>query len=163
MEQKTNDDFMRNILIEEAWKKLSSNFSWSETLLEKYQNCVDWNSISSNYNIQWTIPMITKFSKRINWSTFSECNNDTVLLPEVIEAFKHKWDWHELSGNPNVPSTMNFWKNMQICGIGTKLFVFGGILSMKTRVLTSMISSRSTSQLTNSKTQLYGTKWLSNR
>ena len=105
MEQKTNDDFMRNILIEEAWKKLSSNFSWSETLLEKYQNCVDWNSISSNYNIQWTIPMITKFSKRINWSTFSECNNDTVLLPEVIEAFKHKWDWHELSGNPNVPFT----------------------------------------------------------
>ena len=105
MEQRTNDDFMRNILIEEEWKKLSSNFSWSETLLEKYQNCVDWNSISSNYNIQWTIPMITKFSKRINWSTFSECNNDTVLLPEVIEAFKHKWDWHELSGNPNVPFT----------------------------------------------------------
>ena len=34
MEQKTNDDFMRNILIEEAWKKLSSNFSWSETLAQ---------------------------------------------------------------------------------------------------------------------------------
>lgn len=159
MEQKTNDDFMRNILIEEAWKKLSSNFSWSETLLEKYQNCVDWNSISSNYNIQWTIPMITKFSKRINWSTFSECNNDTVLLPEVIEngiGMNYRATQTSLS-------TMNFWKNMQICGIGTKLFVFGGILSMKTRVLTSMISSRSTSQLANSKTQLYGTKWLSNR
>ena len=26
MEQKTNDDFMRNILIEEAWKKLSRIF-----------------------------------------------------------------------------------------------------------------------------------------
>ena len=163
MEQKTNDDFMRNILIEEAWKKLSSNFSWSETLLEKYQNCVDWNSISSNYNIQWTIPMITKFSKRINWSTFSECNNDTVLLPEVIEAFKHKWDWHELSGNPNVPF------NDELLEKYADLWDWNEIIRIwrnsiyEDRVLTSMISSRSTSQLANSKTQLYGTKWLSSR
>lgn len=135
MEQKTNDDFMRNILIEEAHKKLSSNFSWSETLLEKYQNCVDWNSISSNDNIQWTIPMITKFFKRINWSTFSECNNDTVLLPEVIEAFKHKWDWHKLSGNPNVPFTdellekyADLWDWNEIIGIwGNSIYEDKGI------------------------------------
>lgn len=56
---------MRNILMEEAWKELSSNFSWSETLLEKYQNSIDWNEISSNNNIRWTIPMIAKFSKRV--------------------------------------------------------------------------------------------------
>ena len=48
MEHKTNDDFMRNILIEAAWKELYSNFLWSETLLEKYQNSIDWNEISSN-------------------------------------------------------------------------------------------------------------------
>ena len=29
MEQKTNDEFMRNILIEEAWKEVSNYFSWS--------------------------------------------------------------------------------------------------------------------------------------
>ena len=28
MEQKTNDEFMRNILIEEAWKEVSNYFSW---------------------------------------------------------------------------------------------------------------------------------------
>lgn len=90
---------MRNILIEEAWKELSSNFSWSETLLEKYQNCIDWNEISSSNNIRWTIPMIAKFSKRIIWKTFSENANEDVLTPEVVEAFIDKWDWHELSGN----------------------------------------------------------------
>ena len=94
MEHKTNDDFMRNILIEEAWKELSSNFPWSETLLEKYQNCIDWNEISSNNNIRWTIPMIAKFSKRIIWKTFSENANEEVLTPEVVEAFIDKWDWH---------------------------------------------------------------------
>ena len=43
--------------------------------------------------------MIGKFSKRINWNTFSEEADEEVLTPEVIEAFKDKWNWHELSGN----------------------------------------------------------------
>ena len=34
MEQKTNDEFMRNILVEEAWKDLSLGFAWSEPLLD---------------------------------------------------------------------------------------------------------------------------------
>ena len=105
MEQKTNDEFMRNILIEEAWKELSGDFSWSEALLEKYQDRVDWDEISSNDNIRWTIPMIGKFSKRINWNTFSEAAEEEVLTPEVIEAFKDKWNWHELSGNRSLKLT----------------------------------------------------------
>ena len=96
MAQKANDEFMRNILIEEAWKELSGDFSWSETLLEKSQNSVDWDEISSNNNIRWTIHMIAKYSKRINWRIFSRNVN---LTPEVVEAFKDRWDWHELSGN----------------------------------------------------------------
>lgn len=102
MEQKTNDEFMRNILIEEAWKEVSNYFSWSEALLEKYKNRVDWDRISSNNNIRWTIPMIAKFSKYINWIIFSKNANEEVLTPEVIETFKDNWDWHALSGNQNL-------------------------------------------------------------
>ena len=91
MEQKTNDEFMRNILIEEAWKEVSNYFSWSEALLEKYKNRVDWDRISSNNNIRWTIPMIAKFSKYINWIIFSKNANEEVLTPEVIETFKDNW------------------------------------------------------------------------
>lgn len=70
MEQKTNDEFMRNILVEEAWKDLSLGFAWSEPLLEKYQDRVSWEDISLNPYIRWTIPMVGKFSKRINWRDF---------------------------------------------------------------------------------------------
>ena len=56
MEQKTNDEFMRNILIEEAWKEVSNYFSWSEALLEKYKNRVDWDRISSNNWRKRSIP-----------------------------------------------------------------------------------------------------------
>lgn len=70
MEQKTNDEFMRNILVEEAWKDLSLGFAWSEPLLEKYQDRVSWEDISLKPYIRWTIPMVGKFSKRINWRDF---------------------------------------------------------------------------------------------
>ena len=102
MEQKTNDEFMRNILVEEAWKDLSLGFAWSEPLLEKYQDHVSWEDISLNPYIRWTIPMVGKFSKRINWKIFSACAVEKVLTPKLVEAFKDKWDWHELSGNPEL-------------------------------------------------------------
>lgn len=88
MEQKTNDEFMRNILVEEAWKDLSLGFAWSEPLLEKYQDRVSWEDISLNPYIRWTIPMVGKFSKRINWKIFSACAVEKVLTPKLVEAFK---------------------------------------------------------------------------
>lgn len=95
---KTNNEFMQSILNEEAWKILSKNFEWSEALLEKYQNEVDWEEISSNSNIRWTIPMVHKFAKRLDWKKFSGCV-DEFLNTDTLETFKEQWDWHELSGN----------------------------------------------------------------
>ena len=100
-----SNEFMQNIATEEAWKELSSDFSWSEATLEKYQDKVDWDEISENRNIRWTIPMIQKFQKKINWDKFSEYADDNTLTEPSIEAFKDKWNWHELSNNGNVPMT----------------------------------------------------------
>ena len=97
-----SNEFMQVIMIEEAWKELSNEFNWSETLLEKYQDKVDWNVISENMHIRWTVSMIQKFKNRINWDKFSEALDEEVLTENVIEAFKDKWDWHKLSANSGV-------------------------------------------------------------
>lgn len=100
-----SNEFMQKIMNEEAWKKLSNDFNWSETLLEKYQDKVDWNEISRNRNILWTIPMIQKFKNRINWDTFSEYFvkiEGEMVTENIIETFKDKWNWHELSQNSDV-------------------------------------------------------------
>ena len=94
-----SNEFMQQVAKDAAWKELSSDFSWSETLLEKYQDKVDWNEISSNRKIQWTIPMIRKCKRRINWHLFSDLSNDELFTESVIEAFKDNWDWHVLSSN----------------------------------------------------------------
>ena len=97
-----SNEFMQKIMTEEAWKELSEDFNWSETLLEKYQGKVDWNVISESRNIRWTIPMIQKFKNRINWEKFSLYIDEEVVTENIIETFKDKWNWHKLSENSNV-------------------------------------------------------------
>ena len=55
--KKLNDDFMQRIVDEDAWKELSGELNWSESLFEKYKDKVDWMTISQNSQILWTISM----------------------------------------------------------------------------------------------------------
>jgi hypothetical protein len=100
-----SNEFMQNIATEEAWKELSEYFAWSEAMLEKYQDKVNWDEVSNNRNIRWTLPMIQKFQKKINWDKFSEYADENVLTEPIIDAFKERWNWHELSGNRELPLT----------------------------------------------------------
>ena len=90
-------DYLRQTAILDAWKEISRWFNWSETLLEKYQDKLDWNEVSDNREIQWTIPMLEKFKDRINWDVLSR-NPDKYMLTEAfIEAFQENWNWSKLS------------------------------------------------------------------
>lgn len=100
-----SNEFMQKMMTDEAWKELSNDFKWSEALLEKYQDKVDWNEISENSYICWTIPMIQKFKNRINWEIFSLYIDEEVVTEDIIETFKDKWNWHKLSENSNVVLT----------------------------------------------------------
>lgn len=97
-----SNEFMQKIMNEEAWKELSNNFNWSETLLEKYQDKVNWDEISKNRSIRWTVPMIQKFKNRINWDSFSEYIDEDSLTDSILDTFKDKWNWHKLSSNGGV-------------------------------------------------------------
>lgn len=100
-----SNDFMQKIATEEAWKELSGNFQWNESLLEKYQDKVDWHEVSENTNILWTIPMVQKFKNRIDWDKFSRHAEKEALTEAFIEAFKEKWNWVELSENSSLELT----------------------------------------------------------
>ena len=94
-----SNDFMQRIADEGAWKELSNELCWTEALLEKYQDKIDWQEVSKNRNILWTVPMLKKFKHRINWDLLSRYAEENVLRENIIEIFKEKWNWGELSGN----------------------------------------------------------------
>ena len=94
-----NDDFMQRIVDEDAWKELSGELNWSESLLEKYKDKVDWMTISQNSQILWTISMLKKFQNRINWEILSRHADESVLTEQCIETFKDRWTWSNLTRN----------------------------------------------------------------
>ena len=94
---------MQQVLKKEAWKYLSENLKWTESLLEKYAEKVDWKEISYNDNIYWTIPMLKKFSRKLDWSVLSNHADRMWFTYEHLETFKDRWDWKELSGNSDLP------------------------------------------------------------
>lgn len=94
-----SNDFMQQIADDTAWRELSGNLSWTEVLLEKYQDKVDWQEVSKNRDILWTVPMLQKFKHRIYWDKLSECADNDVLTENCIEMFKDKWNWTELSNS----------------------------------------------------------------
>lgn len=94
-----DDDFMHQSLDEDAWRQLSGEFPWSEQLLEKYQDKVDWKAVSVNDNMVWTASMLEKFRHFIDWDVLSRCGHQCILTAEMLERFKEYWNWGELSRN----------------------------------------------------------------
>lgn len=93
-------DFFQQTLEDQAWTRLSKKFTWSEQLLEKYQDKVDWEEISSNTEVLWTTSLLERFKKRLNWSKLSEMDRAAhYFTTQNLEQFKDYWDWHKLSKN----------------------------------------------------------------
>ena len=98
-----NDGLMAQMIEEEAWKDLSGDYPWSEALLERFKDKVDWEEVSGNRNVVWTVSMLEKFKNRIDWCELSRTCCKSLLIPEVVEQFKDRWDWTELSENYELP------------------------------------------------------------
>lgn len=122
------DEFMQRIATEEAWKRLSGNFAWTEVLLEKNCEKVDWKNISGNRNIIWTIPMLQKFSKKLDWTILSEKINEEWFTEAHLEEFKDKWDWSQIPCSDLdfreelIDKYLDYWDWENL--IGTRLFSF---------------------------------------
>lgn len=100
-----SNDFMAKMLEDNAWKELSGELQWTEQMLEKYKEKVDWKEVTTNRNIVWTVPMIEKFKNRIDLDELSSSDNDHLFTAEQLDRYKHLWNWHELSRNSSLQLT----------------------------------------------------------
>lgn len=100
-----NNEFMAKVLEEKAWVELSGELAWTEQLLERYKDRVDWKEVSSNRYVAWTVPMIEKFKNRIDWDELSMSNSEHLFTTDLLEKYKNRWNWRELSHNSSLPLT----------------------------------------------------------
>lgn len=104
---KANDYLMKKMIRNEAMERISSDYPLNDELLKEYHNKLDWDKVSGNSEIKWTSAMIDRWGEYLNWKIFSERANEELLIPELIEKFKDRWDWSELSDNTNLKLTFD--------------------------------------------------------
>ena len=103
METNNMQDFLlKKQIRKEAMGRISEDYPLTKEMMKEYLHELNWTMVSRNSNINWTPELIQTFDNFIDWKEFSECANEKLLCDEIIEQFKDKWDWAELSGNRNL-------------------------------------------------------------
>ena len=105
MEQKLNNQYLMECATKEAWDILSEDFDWTESLLEKHQDKLNWKGISENSQIKWNITMLDKFKEKLHWDILSKEIHSEQITPEILNKFKDRWDWYKLSVNRHLNLT----------------------------------------------------------
>ena len=112
-EPRLNDDELFNtivkILVDENIKAvLPMGDGMAEFLckhkndIEKWKDKLNWDLVSKNKNIIWSSDMIAEFADMINWNIFSRTISSNILSTKLLEVYKDRWDWKELSWNNNL-------------------------------------------------------------
>lgn len=99
METDLSDKLLSKCATKEAWDILSEEFDWTESLLEKYQEKLNWQGVSENSQIKWNLTMLDKFKERLHWDILSKEIHSEQITSEILDKFKDRWDWYQLSAN----------------------------------------------------------------
>lgn len=75
------------------WMKISSDFNWTEELLVKYADHVDWPAISANEHVYWTESLIQRFTFNLDWPALSRNAAPVLSDPQLVRPFAMFWCW----------------------------------------------------------------------
>jgi hypothetical protein len=97
METLNQNEFLKAVMEEAAWKEVSRSKALSMKNLEEYKNKLHWDEISENDNILWTVEGLRKFAIYLDWNEFSDNCPQALICESVLNEFKNFWDWKKLS------------------------------------------------------------------
>jgi hypothetical protein len=95
---------------------ISKYYPFNLQLLEKYEDKLDWQKLSTNENVEWSISLIDKFAGKLSWGdTYYPCSSEIMQglltnssMPwsvELIREFQNRFDrmyWEHISQNKNI-------------------------------------------------------------
>lgn len=97
-----NKDFMEKAMEDAVWKELSEELAWSESLMERHKENIDWTKVSKNRNILWSLSMLENFKNILDWNILSGSSAEHLFSLGNLEKFEKYWNWSELSQNSSI-------------------------------------------------------------
>ncbi|HQV39832.1 MAG TPA: hypothetical protein PLS92_12610 [Flavobacteriales bacterium] len=80
---------------------------WSEDVISKLGDNLDWGTISSDTMLLWNEDIISQYEARWAWSQLSK-NPSLPWSETFISRYEGRWDWNELSSSPFLPWSESF-------------------------------------------------------
>ena len=107
------DQFLNEIVWESIDKEnvccgLSSNpkIRWTEELIAKYENKIDFTALSYVETIPWTETLIDEYIDRWDWKNLS-FQSSLPWSEQLLAKYKNYWDWDFIELNENIPWTVS--------------------------------------------------------
>jgi hypothetical protein len=100
-----NEAFFAQVREEEVWKELlqgDDDFVWTEALIERFQDKIDWKLLSGNRSVQWTTRLLDKYKEKLDWDDLSNSHVERLFTSENLRKFQSYWNWSNLSNNSSV-------------------------------------------------------------
>ncbi len=107
------------------WKDVSAQFAFTPSLLNRYEQYINWEWLSVNDWINWDIESIEKYSDRLDWSLMSYyvARGLARRNPDLLNNVNHLFDWdivassHEEYDTPYsdhrvLPFLISYWKSI---------------------------------------------------
>jgi hypothetical protein len=71
------------------WEELSSNTAllWNEAFIERFSDQWDWNKLSENEELPWSEGFIFQFADYLNWWTISSSSHAALLLYSELDDY----------------------------------------------------------------------------
>jgi hypothetical protein len=73
-------------------KKMSGDEDLIIQIISSFQDRIDFPNFTRNTNFKWSENMIFKYAEKINWTALS-LNTNIHLTNNLLETFKTKWFW----------------------------------------------------------------------
>lgn len=96
-------EYLNRNLNDEVWDDLSREFKWTLPYLSKYADRVNWSLVSGNSEMMWSGAMLEAFKSRIDWHELSESGHQCIFTTANLDKYADYWAWGRLSENRNFP------------------------------------------------------------
>jgi hypothetical protein len=80
----------------------NESFPWSDEMIEKYKDFLDWGDLSNSSKIIWSEEKIEKYQQYIVWWNFS-LNENFKWTEDFINKYSEKLEWQYLRMNKAIP------------------------------------------------------------
>jgi len=84
---------------------------WSDSLVDKYEDRLNFRSLSSNIGVPWSTGLIDKYMDRCCWFQLSK-NPSLPWSEKLIDLYFEHWDWISIIKNSSIPWTLPLFRKL---------------------------------------------------